>query len=131
MRPMKRIETTIAFNMATRVCGHLSEESRASRGWGTELFLEISRRVSYALSDNGGEPEVLVSIKPEDGTPYGPQIIGDVKTVLFTLAPVASTGRERWDRADIVVQPLQSREPRKTAGIGVRTTAGEEISFAP
>ena len=30
---MKRIETTIAFNMATRVCGHLMEESTDWMGY--------------------------------------------------------------------------------------------------
>jgi hypothetical protein len=30
---MKRIETTIAFNMATRVCGHLMEESTGWMGY--------------------------------------------------------------------------------------------------
>jgi serine/threonine-protein kinase len=96
------------------------------------VFGDIQKGI-LRVSDNGGEPEVLVSIKPEEGTPYGPQIIGDGKTVLFTLAPVTSAGRERWDRADIVVQRLQSREPRKTVirgGSDARYLSSGHIVYA-
>jgi Tol biopolymer transport system component len=57
------------------------------------------------VSPNGGTPEVIVPTK-EGELPYGPQILPDKETVLFTLAH--GTTSDRWEKAQIVVQSLKS-----------------------
>ena len=62
------------------------------------------------VSANGGQPEVLVSVK--DGElMYGPQVLPGGEWLLFTLATAATA--DGWDKAQIVVQSLKSSE-RKT-----------------
>jgi Tol biopolymer transport system component len=61
------------------------------------------------VSANGGQPEVLVSVK--DGEVYGPQVLPGGEWLLFTLATAATA--DGWDKAQIVVQSLKSSE-RKT-----------------
>jgi Tol biopolymer transport system component len=61
------------------------------------------------VSADGGEPEVLVPVKlPEIADT--PQLLDGGKAVLFTLA--SGRDRDRWDKAQIVVQILQSGERR-------------------
>jgi len=82
-------------------------------------------------SPEGGEPVRLVSIK--DGElAYGPQILPDGQSILFTLLtagdPTPAIGNqdpELWDKSDIVVQSLQS---------GARTTlvsGGSDARYVP
>jgi serine/threonine-protein kinase len=59
------------------------------------------------VSENGGKPELLVSGKDDEVT-YGPQILPGGEAVLFTI-PDGVAG-DRWDRAQIVVQSLESGE---------------------
>jgi serine/threonine-protein kinase len=76
---------------------------------GDHLVWSDPGRGIVRVSENGGEPEVLVSIKPEDRA-HGPQILDGGKAVLFTLAEGATGTPEQWDTAQIVVQPLPSGE---------------------
>ena len=62
------------------------------------------------VSANGGQPEVLVSVKDGEVV-YGPQVLPGGEWVLFTLATAATA--DGWDKAQIVVQSLKSSE-RKT-----------------
>ncbi len=62
------------------------------------------------VSANGGQPEVLVSVKDGEVV-HGPQVLPGGEWVLFTLATAATT--EGWDKAQIVVQSLETSE-RKT-----------------
>ena len=71
------------------------------------VFAELRQGIMRVSSD-GGNPETLVSIKGEEGTAYGPQIIDNGRSVLFTLAP--SGGADRWDHAQLVVQSLTSNK---------------------
>jgi serine/threonine protein kinase/Tol biopolymer transport system component len=59
------------------------------------------------VSANGGKPELLVSVKPGE-FPYGPQLLPDGQTVLFTLS--TGTGPEKWDKAQVVAQSLKTGE---------------------
>jgi serine/threonine-protein kinase len=62
------------------------------------------------VSANGGQPEVVVSVK--DGElMYGPQVLPGGEWLLFTLATAATA--DSWNKAQIVVQSLKSSE-RKT-----------------
>ena len=56
---------------------------------------------------SGGKPELVVKV--HDGeVAYGPQMLPDGRTILFTLA--TTTGVDRWNRAKIVVQSPGSGE---------------------
>jgi serine/threonine-protein kinase len=74
------------------------------------------------VSANGGQPEVLVSVKDGE-VMYGPQVLPGGEWVLFTVATAATT--EAWDKAQIVVQSLKSPE-RKTLVSG-----GSEARYLP
>jgi serine/threonine protein kinase/WD40 repeat protein len=74
------------------------------------VFAEFGKGIMRVAAD-GGVPETLVTVKTDEGTAYGPQIIDGGRAVLFTLA--ASGSADRWDQAQIVVQSLTSNE-RKT-----------------
>jgi serine/threonine-protein kinase len=79
--------------------------------WGPAgiLFGQAGKGV-MRVSEDGGTPEVLVSVH-EGEQVYGPQILPDGETVLFSVASGATA--ERWDKARIVTQSLRSGE-RKT-----------------
>src|SRR2546422_6530672 len=62
------------------------------------------------VSENGGKPETLVRVKADE-VAANPQQLPGAQAVLFTLAP--ATGRDRWNKARIVVQSLKSGK-RKT-----------------
>jgi serine/threonine-protein kinase len=59
------------------------------------------------FSPNGGTPEVLVKVKPDE-VAQGPQMLPGGKAVLFTLAQ--GSANDRWEKAKIVVQSLTSGE---------------------
>jgi serine/threonine-protein kinase len=56
---------------------------------------------------SGGKPELLLKIGDGE-VAYGPQMLPDGRTMLFTLA--TTTGADRWNRAKIVVQSSGSSE---------------------
>lgn len=58
----------------------------------------------------GGEPKTLVRVK-EGEIAHGPQMLPDGRHVLFTVA--TGTGADRWDKAKVVLQSLDS-DDRKT-----------------
>ncbi len=58
------------------------------------------------VSENGGEPELLVATEQGEQV-YGPQILPDGKSVLFTLVAAPATS---WDEAQIIVQSLDTGE---------------------
>ncbi len=64
----------------------------------------------WRVSANGGTPERLIETKPPEQA-YRPQLLPGGQWLLFTLA-AASTGPDRWNGADIVIQSLRNRERR-------------------
>jgi serine/threonine-protein kinase len=54
----------------------------------------------FRVSANGGHPELIV--RSPEGTTYGPQLLPDGHSVLFTLRRDINT----WDDADVVVESL-------------------------
>ena len=59
------------------------------------------------VSASGGKPETLISVK--DGElAYGPELLPDGQTVLFTLTTGTDAGK--WDRAQVVAQSLKTGE---------------------
>src|SRR5262249_51065731 len=57
------------------------------------------------VSADGGEPEVIAAAKPGEIL-ASPQLINDGKALLFTLA--SDSGPDRWDKAQVVLQSLDS-----------------------
>jgi serine/threonine-protein kinase len=57
------------------------------------------------VSANGGTPELVIPAGADEFI-YGPQLLPDADSVLFTLT--TATGGNRWDAAQIVVQSLSS-----------------------
>ena len=79
--------------------------------WGADgILIGQAAKGVLRVSPNGGTPDLLVSVKPDERA-FGPQILPGGKGLLFTLAK--ETGNDRWEKADIVVQSLPSGE-RKT-----------------
>ena len=61
------------------------------------------------VSASGGKPELVVSVKSGERA-YGPELLPDGQTLLFTLAD--GTDGARWDRARIIAQSLKTGERR-------------------
>ena len=90
------------------------------------IFFNQAGRGIMRVSANGGQPEVLVSVK--DGElMYGPQVLPGGEWLLFTIATgaTATATTEGWDKAQIVVQSLKSSE-RKTLVSG-----GSDARYVP
>jgi serine/threonine-protein kinase len=78
--------------------------------WGADgiLFGQNDKGI-MRVSANGGEAELLVSVKSGE-LAHGPQMLPGGQAVLFTLAN--GTDVDRWDKARVVVQTLKSGERR-------------------
>jgi serine/threonine-protein kinase len=79
------------------------------------------------VSENGGEPSVLIETKPPE-VADGPRFLDD-DTLLFTIT--SESGASRWDKAQIVVQSLRSGQRnvlvRGATGVGL---AGRRLFYA-
>jgi serine/threonine-protein kinase len=76
---------------------------------GTILFGQGANGISR-VSAEGGEPSVVVPADEKKGEVlYGPELLPDGKTLLFTVdSTVAAVGSRTWDDAAIVMQDLDS-----------------------
>jgi len=70
----------------------------------------------------GGKPESIISVKTNE-LAYGPQLLPDGKSILFTLAK--NTSGDPWENAQIVVQSLTSGERK------VIEEAGTDARYLP
>jgi len=68
------------------------------------VFIEFGKGIMRVSAD-GGVPESLVASSPTE-TLYGPQLIDSGRAVLFSSTSDMSV--DRWDKAEIVVQPVGS-----------------------
>ena len=64
----------------------------------------------YRVSANGGNLELII---PVEGRPYGPRLLPDWGSVLFTVTPTPD-----WDTAQIVSQSLSTGERTALFGGG-------------
>jgi serine/threonine-protein kinase len=94
----------------------ICEASLAPSGvtWGSDsiLFAQGGRGI-MRVSPNGGKPEVLVPLSISEGLTHGPQLLPDGHTLLFTIAQRTAATVDPWDKAQIVVQSLETGD-RKT-----------------
>jgi serine/threonine-protein kinase len=81
------------------------------------------------VSSNGGPLKTIVSAKAGEIL-HNPQVLPDGDHVLFTVA--TSSGADRWDRADIVVQSLSSgaRKTVITGGADARYISTGHLVYA-
>ena len=78
---------------------------------GNSIVFEDPTKGIMRVSADGGEPELLVPVRPEEGEASSPQLLEDGKTILFTLAP-RGTAAERWDKSQVVLQSLTEASRR-------------------
>ena len=77
---------------------------------GDKIFVGQRQGDILRISATGDGAETVVKLA-EHETPYGPQLLPDGDSLLFTLA--SGNAPDRWNRASIVVQSLRSGQ-RKT-----------------
>jgi serine/threonine-protein kinase len=114
-RALKRI--AVGGGVAVTIC--LIPNISLGVSWGTDGIVFGQRGGDIMrVSPNGGQPEILVSIKNDEA--FGPQVLPGGDAILFTLPTGIGTnvgggnsGPVDWDNAQIVVQSLRSGE-RKT-----------------
>ena len=54
------------------------------------------------------KPEVLLDLSNSEDGAFGPQLLPDGDTLLFTIAKRTNVAINRWDEAQIVVQSLKT-----------------------
>jgi Tol biopolymer transport system component len=89
----------------------------------TGIVFALGREGIFRCSQNGGGPDQLADAG-EGEEVYGPQLLSDGTTLLFTVAR-PSDGGARWDTAQVVTQSI---------GTGSRTTvlsAGSDARYLP
>jgi Tol biopolymer transport system component len=72
-----------------------------------DILFGSGNRGILRVSAKGGKPETIISVKSSE-LAYGPQLLPDGKSILFTLAK--NTGGNPWENAQIVVQSLNSEQ---------------------
>ena len=106
-RAVKKI--AVSGGAAVTICP-VDETRVLGMTWGNAGIVFGQNKGILRVSANGGQPEVLVSVKDGE-VMYGPQVLPGGEWLLFTLATAATA--DGWDKAQIVVQSLKSSE-RKT-----------------
>jgi serine/threonine protein kinase len=92
--------------------------------WGTNgtiLFAQGDQGI-LRVSADGGTPEFVIKIKPGEFA-YGPSLLPDGKTVLYSLT--RAPGPTRWDQAEIVAQAMNSAEGK------VLLRGGSDARYVP
>ena len=99
--------------------------------WGTDgMILYGQPDGIWQVSENGGEPEHLITTDPGVEQVYGPRRLPGGDWVMFTLAPTA--GVALWDEADIVVESLTSgdRKVLRQGGMDARYVPTGHLVYA-
>jgi Tol biopolymer transport system component len=103
---LKRIPVT--GGAAVTIC---AADNPTGISWGPDgIVFGQGPKGILRVSPNGGTPELVVRVN-EGQLAQGPQVLPDGRHVLFTVG--GGSGRDRWDKAHIIVQSLASGE-RKT-----------------
>jgi serine/threonine-protein kinase len=105
-RTLKRI--AVSGGAAVTLCPADSGVFGLSWGEGGVAFGQGAGGISR-VSENGGKPELLVSVK-ENEAAYGPQVLPGGKAILYT---VRATADSDWDKAKIFVQSLETGSARQ------------------
>jgi serine/threonine protein kinase len=103
-RTLKRVPVTGGVGLS--LC---PIDPRISLSWDRDAILFSQPAGIMRVPANGGNPETLVGAASGERL-YGPQMLPDGETLLFTLAKGDSA--DAWDSADIIAQTLKSGERR-------------------
>ena len=71
--------------------------------WSGDALLYAHDQTIFRVAATGGEPEKLIELAKEE-TPWGPQLLPDGRTLLFTVIP--KEGADRFDRGKLVAQRI-------------------------
>ena len=95
----------------------------AGASWdGDHLVFSVLGKGIFRVSENGGEPELIVAAKPNE-TMEDPQLLNGGRDVLFSVT--TESGADRWDKGQVVVQSLKSSQ-RKVVWSG-----GSAAAYVP
>ncbi len=99
---------TIAISGGSPVTLCTLEAAPYGASWvGDTILFSAPARGILRVSENGGEPEVLVRTSSPAEFLYGPQML-DEDRLMFTVA--AGFDRDRWDRGEVIVHALATGE---------------------
>jgi serine/threonine-protein kinase len=101
---IKRI--AVSGGAAVPVC---AADAPLGMSWGEndEIVFGQGTKGIMSVSAKGGQARTLIGGKTNELV-HGPQILPGGKAVLFTVLQAGLQGANRWDKAQIVVQPLPS-----------------------
>ena len=85
-------------------------------------------RVSPAM----GKPELLVDLSNTENLAFGPQLLPDGDTLLFTLVKRTDAAIDRWNEAQVVMQSLKTgvRKPLLEGGSDARYVLTGHVVYA-
>ncbi len=92
----------------------------------------IGRDRNHAVSPDGGKPEPLVDMNKTEDFAYGPQLLPDGDTLLFTLVKRTDAAIDSWSDAQVVVQSLETGERKllMEGGLDARYVSTGHIVYA-
>ena len=98
--------------------------------WSSDGIVFANTDGIYRIAPEGGQPELLIKM-PGGETAFGPRLLPDGRTLLFTAAD-ASGGAERWDAGQIILQTVGGSERRTiiNGGTDARYVSSGHIIFA-
>ena len=117
-RTLKRL--SLDGGAAATLC-QLSEGGLGVDWVGNVIYFSDANDGIKRVSAGGGQPELIVKPTARDEF-YGPQLLPDGETLLFTLG---TRGMASWDEARIVVQSLRTGERRTVVE---RATGGRYVA---
>ena len=129
-RDGKLEKIAITGGPAVVVCDSIVNPDSASWALDDEIYFGQGPRGILRVSANGGcKPEAVVSVKSGE-VAQDPQVLPGGDALLFTLA--STTGSDRWDKAQIVVQSLKTGERHVliSGGSDARYVATGHIIYA-
>ena len=126
---LKRI--AISGGTATPICQVGSAPFGISWDSSGILFSESGTAI-MRVSPDGGKPELLVDLNNTEDFAYGPQLLPDGDTLLFTLVKRTDAAIDRWNDAQVVVQSLKTgvRKPLLEGGADARYVSTGHIVYA-
>ena len=81
------------------------------------FFVQPGKGVARVDAD-GGTPQIVVPLPGSEALVYGPQLLPDGNTLLFTVASIENSGASLWDKAQIVTHSLRTGERRTLVASG-------------
>jgi serine/threonine-protein kinase len=96
--------------------------------WSTAGLVFASEGRIMHVSADGGTPEQIAAIDEKTERVQDPQLLPDGRTLLFAVAKTTDILADRWDNADIVVQPARSASP---AGRRIVLHGGSSPRYLP